>query len=262
MVTQLDLAPSRASSVTLLGGELALDFANTESGRGHSSHQDHLQQPTDIADWLEHAKAVGPPEAAWLRAEAAADRDVGQALLSRARARRADINAIATAVARKSTPDGAAMARLNAFHGACLSCGGLHPAGSAFHWAWDIKTRPIEAALGPVTMSAIAILTGLDLARVKECGGEHCGWIFYDRSKNNTRRWCEMEICGNRGQTASRLRSAAGRPGIETPSAMDGRRGRAGGDSRLRDHRRNRSGAAMPDRPPRALAERGTLLDP
>ncbi len=209
MVIDPDLPPARASSVTLLGGELALDFANTESGRGHSSHQDHLQQPTDVADWLEHAKAVGPPEAAWLRAEAAADGDVGQALLSRARALRGDIHAIATAIARKRPPEPTAMARLNAFHGACLSCGVLHPAGSAFHWAWDIKARPIEAALAPVTMSAIAILTGLDLARVKECGGEHCGWIFYDRSKNNTRHWCEMEICGNRAKQR-RLRARRG----------------------------------------------------
>jgi predicted RNA-binding Zn ribbon-like protein len=209
MVIEPDLPPSRASSVTLLGGELALDFANTESGRGHVSHQDHLQQPRDVADWLEHAKAVAPPEAAWLRAEGERRSDVGEALLARARALRQDIHAIAAAIARKRPPEAAALERLNAFHGACLACGMLRPAGSAFHWAWDIQTRPIEAALGPITMSAISILTGLDLARVKECGGEHCGWIFYDHSKNNSRRWCEMEICGNRAKQR-RLRARRG----------------------------------------------------
>jgi predicted RNA-binding Zn ribbon-like protein len=209
MVMALEFPPSRAASVTLLGGELALDFANTESGRGHASHQDHLRQPSDVADWLEHAKAVGPPEAAWLRAEGERHSEFGEALLARAHALRQDIHTIAAAVARKKPPEAAAMERLNAFHGACLSCGKLHPAGSAFHWAWDIKARPIEAALAPVTMSAIAILTGLDLARVKECGGEHCGWIFYDRSKNNSRRWCEMEICGNRAKQR-RLRARRG----------------------------------------------------
>lgn len=210
MVISLDLPPSRAGSVTLLGGELALDFANTESGRGDPSHQDHLQQPTDVADWLEHAKAVGPPEAAWLRAKAQDDSDVGATLLTRARALRQDIHAIAAAIARKRPPEPTAMERLNGFYGACLSCGALRPSGSAFHWGWDIKARPIEAALAPVAMSAISILTGLDLARVKECGGEHCGWIFYDRSKNNSRRWCEMEVCGNRAKQR-RLRTRRGR---------------------------------------------------
>src|SRR5579863_3747476 len=206
MVIHETLPPARASSVTLLGGELALDFANTESGRGHFSHQDHLQRPSDVADWLDHAKAVAPAQAAWLREAAQQREDLGATLLSRARALRRDIHAVAASIARKQPPDEAAMRRLNAFHGACLACGALHPAGSAFHWAWDIETRPIEAALAPVTMSAISILTGLDLARVKECGGEHCGWLFYDRSKNNSRRWCEMEICGNRAKQR-RLRS-------------------------------------------------------
>ncbi|MBV8794030.1 MAG: CGNR zinc finger domain-containing protein, partial [Hyphomicrobiales bacterium] len=46
--------------------------------------------------------------------------------------------------------------------------------------------------------------------RIRECGGHACGWLFYDRSKNNRRRWCEMEICGNR---AKQRRLAARRRG-------------------------------------------------
>jgi len=206
MVIQPPLPPSRAATVTLLGGELALDFANTESGRGHASHQDHLQAPGDVADWLGHAKAIGSEEALWLRTWAKARPNEAAKLLAQARSLREDVHAISVALARKEPPPAAAMARLNAFHGHCLTHAILRPNGSAFHWAWDVLAHPQHAALAPVAMSAIAILTGLDLARVKECGGEHCGWLFYDRSKNNSRRWCEMEICGNRAKQ-KRLRT-------------------------------------------------------
>jgi predicted RNA-binding Zn ribbon-like protein len=35
-------------------------------------------------------------------------------------------------------------------------------------------------------------------SRVKACPGPHCGWLFYDASRNRSRQWCSMEICGNR----------------------------------------------------------------
>ena len=59
---------------------------------------------------------------------------------------------------------------------------------------------PLEAALGPVALAAVALATERDFSRVKECGGQACGWLFYDVSKNNRRRWCEMEVCGNRAK--------------------------------------------------------------
>ena len=34
--------------------------------------------------------------------------------------------------------------------------------------------------------------------RLKACPGENCGWAFYDRSKNQSARWCSMAICGSR----------------------------------------------------------------
>jgi predicted RNA-binding Zn ribbon-like protein len=34
--------------------------------------------------------------------------------------------------------------------------------------------------------------------RVTACPGPHCGWLFYDASKNRSRQWCSMAICGNR----------------------------------------------------------------
>jgi predicted RNA-binding Zn ribbon-like protein len=37
--------------------------------------------------------------------------------------------------------------------------------------------------------------------RLKACPAEDCAWAFYDRSRNSSRTWCSMGICGNRAKT-------------------------------------------------------------
>jgi predicted RNA-binding Zn ribbon-like protein len=36
------------------------------------------------------------------------------------------------------------------------------------------------------------------MSMLRECGNPECRWLFLDTSKNHTRRWCDMKICGNR----------------------------------------------------------------
>ncbi len=46
--------------------------------------------------------------------------------------------------------------------------------------------------------------------RLKACPRDVCRWLFYDRSKNGSGKWCAMSVCGNRTNTrAYRRRSAA-----------------------------------------------------
>lgn len=37
--------------------------------------------------------------------------------------------------------------------------------------------------------------------RMKACPAEPCGWAFYDESRNRSRTWCSMGVCGNRVKT-------------------------------------------------------------
>lgn len=37
--------------------------------------------------------------------------------------------------------------------------------------------------------------------RLKACADEECQWAFYDSSRNHSRTWCSMEVCGNRAKT-------------------------------------------------------------
>jgi predicted RNA-binding Zn ribbon-like protein len=46
--------------------------------------------------------------------------------------------------------------------------------------------------------------------RLKACSRDVCGWLFYDRSRNRSARWCQMAVCGNRTKTrAYRARRAS-----------------------------------------------------
>jgi predicted RNA-binding Zn ribbon-like protein len=45
--------------------------------------------------------------------------------------------------------------------------------------------------------------------RLKVCTSNECLWAFYDRSRNRSRHWCSMDVCGNRAKTRSyRARNA------------------------------------------------------
>jgi predicted RNA-binding Zn ribbon-like protein len=37
--------------------------------------------------------------------------------------------------------------------------------------------------------------------RLKACAADDCQWAFYDSSRNQSRTWCSMEVCGNRAKT-------------------------------------------------------------
>ena len=52
---------------------------------------------------------------------------------------------------------------------------------------------PFQAA---VAHSALALLPERKSGRIRICG--NCGWLFVDRSRNASRRWCDMAVCGNR----------------------------------------------------------------
>jgi len=208
-VISTPLPPSRAGAVALIAGDLALNFANSESGRGFPTHQDHLQAPAHVADWLEHAGAIDSAATATLRVRLAADPAFAAALLAEARRLRDDVHAVAAAIAHRATPPAAALDDLATLHARWLAAAKLAPDGIRHAWRWRLADAPLPAALGPVALAAVSLVAERDPARIKECGGVACGWLFYDETKNNRRRWCEMEICGNRAK--QRRRAARGR---------------------------------------------------
>jgi predicted RNA-binding Zn ribbon-like protein len=61
----------------------------------------------------------------------------------------------------------------------------------------------VAGALGVLlAIVAVAAADG-SWSRLKICPGEHCGWAFYDGSRNRSGRWCSMSVCGGRAKARS-----------------------------------------------------------
>jgi predicted RNA-binding Zn ribbon-like protein len=71
------------------------------------------------------------------------------------------------------------------------------------------RSRAVLAPDAPGVRGALAELVGIvytamadgTWARLKACDRDVCGWLFYDRSRNHSARWCQMAVCGNRTKT-------------------------------------------------------------
>jgi predicted RNA-binding Zn ribbon-like protein len=61
--------------------------------------------------------------------------------------------------------------------------------------------RQPEDLFAPLAYSAATLFANVDRNRVRKCG--QCVLHFYDTSKKGTRRWCSMQVCGNRLKVAA-----------------------------------------------------------
>lgn len=184
----------------LSGGALCLDFANSWGDR----RRPESDQLGDYAALLAFACEAGlldrqqtarlsrrarhaPAEAIRAHAAARALRDALYRLFSaQARGRRvnpADVEHVNAAL-QEALPHLRVTRRAD---------------GYAWDWA-DDGGEPLVAPLRPIARSAAELLTSDDLARVRECDGAACTWLFLDQSRNRSRRWCSMESCGNRAK--------------------------------------------------------------
>jgi predicted RNA-binding Zn ribbon-like protein len=65
-------------------------------------------------------------------------------------------------------------------------------------WQWGrFETEP-EVPLWILSEAVAELLLSDKGAYVRACNVDTCRWLFLDTSKNHTRRWCNMRVCGNR----------------------------------------------------------------
>lgn len=64
---------------------------------------------------------------------------------------------------------------------------------------------PVDSGLrgGLAQLAIAAVHCGADRSwgRLKVCASDSCRWAFYDTSRNRSRSWCSMDVCGNREKT-------------------------------------------------------------
>jgi predicted RNA-binding Zn ribbon-like protein len=70
----------------------------------------------------------------------------------------------------------------------------------------------VRGVLGEVLVAAVRAGYDGTWGRLKICSSTACRYVYYDRSKNGSRRWCSMKICGNRSKTRAYRERITRRP--------------------------------------------------
>jgi predicted RNA-binding Zn ribbon-like protein len=192
----------------LSGGRLCLDFANTVSDRGSDAPVDHLRSYADLAAWAGQSGAAPAAVARELARQAAAHPSAARAALADAIALREALYRIFAAAATDRKPRPADLALLNAQVPAAYARSHLVAAGGGFAMKVEAAAGDLLSPLAPVVKSAVDLVTSDGLHRVRTCAADTCEWLFIDTTKNRTRRWCDMKVCGNRAKVR-RFRSRA-----------------------------------------------------
>lgn len=207
----MDVAGDRKAPFDLLGGQLCLDFVNTLDDRGTSHPEELLKTYSDLVAWGAQTGALTRAEARRLRGQALDRPKEAEAALRHARqVREVLFEGLAALSAGRPFP-APSLRRLNAALPAALTHLQVRAASGGYEWAWQTQSG-LDRALWAVLRSAGDLLTSSKVARVRACGAAVCGWLFLDASKNHSRRWCDMAVCGNRDKAKRhRTRQKAGR---------------------------------------------------
>ena len=185
-------------ALELLNERLCLDFTNTAGQHPSKPADEFLTSYQNLVQWSVFAGVVSQEGAQQLLTQAQQRPLDAESALNYAVAVRETIFRVLAAAADERDPDAADMAGYNHILSRAMTHLRMAPNAAGLGWAWSVEADDLEQMLWPVVWSAAELLTSPDLPHLRLCASDECDWLFLDTSKNHSRRWCDMKICGNR----------------------------------------------------------------
>ncbi|MEW6264853.1 MAG: ABATE domain-containing protein [Thermodesulfobacteriota bacterium] len=188
-----------AGNLELIGGHPCLDFTNTVSSRVESFRTEYLTGYDQLVDWSGHAGLLSRTETRRLKQLGGRRPTEAAAVLERALELRETLFRLFSAMAQGRAPRPDDLDGLNLALRGALGRRQICRLKGRLVWGWAKDPDALEAMLWPIVHSAAELLTLPPRYKVRRCAGHPCcQWLFLDQSKNQTRRWCSMELCGSR----------------------------------------------------------------
>jgi predicted RNA-binding Zn ribbon-like protein len=182
-------------------GWLCLDFANTVGWHASNSPEESLNKYADLIEWSADRDIVSGDAKDVLLRESEEKPIEAQAVLEKAREIRENIYQILSDTAHGHPIKIIDLEGFNKALASMLSHSRLAPYERGFKWDWDSHSDKLDCIIWPVVKSAVDLMTSESIKRVGQCCDEKgCGWLFWDSSRNRSRRWCDMSDCGNRAK--------------------------------------------------------------
>jgi predicted RNA-binding Zn ribbon-like protein len=173
----------------LVGGHAALDFVNTIHDWLAAAPKDYLETYRDAVRFGEAAGVLTRSEGRRLGA-AAPRRE-----LVRLRRLRTRLERVYRALITQKAPSPEDLGLLAEVAAEAARAGLLRRVNGRLARVIEVERAGPAALRLRLIEAAMALLTSPAMARVKSCPS--CGWFFLDKSRNGSRRWCQMATCGN-----------------------------------------------------------------
>jgi predicted RNA-binding Zn ribbon-like protein len=181
-----------------IAGDISLDFINTSAGPGPLP--DALSSYRDLADWSAQAGAISASQhASLVRLAGEKPRAAGAAFRNAIHLRECLCRLVLALMERRAPAPGDLHA-FNGFLSEALSSMELQPATEGYRLERRDGQGQLDSLLWPIASAASQLLTSDQTQSIRRCDAETCRWFFIDRSKNHSRRWCDMKVCGNRAK--------------------------------------------------------------
>lgn len=179
----------KLADLRIVGGHPALDLANTVAPRPPGTGQwEFLPDPAALLQWAYRLGVVDEAEVDRIERSWSAAPGAGQAALTDVLGLRALIDQVLA---------GRQLDALTRRWAAAINRSALLPTGD-HGITLMIGTEPASMIADRLADAAVDLVRNTDLSRLRVCplqdGG--CGWLFLDRSRNLSRKWCSMDDCG------------------------------------------------------------------
>ena len=201
----------RGGPTQKVGGSICLEFTNTLDDFNRPDQDDELQTFADLIAWAQGATLISDREAAEYALLAEDNPAAADAALRKAKDLRNALCSIFSSISAARSPSSTELEQVNAIIAEVRSHMVLNEQEARFSWRWVSLGDTLEELVWPVAISTAELLASSDVSRISECGSDGCTWLFIDSSKNHSRRWCEMETCGNRAKARRHYARAHGK---------------------------------------------------
>jgi predicted RNA-binding Zn ribbon-like protein len=186
-----------AVPVESVDADRVLAFINTLSGRPTAAPVEKLDSYEALVAWAREQHLIPTAAAERLLTESKKHPHHAATVLSRAIEFREALNDLAGAIDSGRAPNAAVLKTIGECLASAYANARLVPHDGALQWVASGEDA-LDRILWEIGRAAGRLVVSPRLARVRACAADDCGWWFVDDTKNRSRRWCDMKICGNR----------------------------------------------------------------
>lgn len=188
-------------NLDLKSGHPSLEFTNTVSNHASEQPGETLFNYEAVLAWAQRVGLLSLEDVDRLAKKAVCQPERAARILAKTLELREAIYRIFVAKTQGKPPMKEDLTVLNSTLSYLTQGAQLAPHADRFEWQWNFDENALEAPLWLIALSAVDLMTSEYYARLGQCADEDgCGWLFVDTSKNHSRRWCDINDCGNRAK--------------------------------------------------------------